>query len=302
MATDKKFNGLNWLTFKTTVLAAAKVRRILGYREGTIIPPTPDPAGKLAPTTVYWGSTNPNTEEWCQHDTYAQSLVTLNVQHDTKLDLALLNAKEALSNIQYSKGEDMGTHIAAMCTAWSRANAQGASINDTKFCMLVLKSMLALWAILVSTLAHETMSAAVIMHLSLHASQVKTKSTTPIGQLVQALSTQSNGRCGGIHNPHLQCNNCRQKGHMAPECFHKGGKASQFPDWWKRSSPTGPTAPSPVTNSTVAQALNPMYLAPSTTTSPEANNDTFVMYADSAASWSSRIGETLRRTSQPQRT
>ncbi|KAG6848437.1 hypothetical protein C0991_000600, partial [Blastosporella zonata] len=81
---------------------------------------------------MYWGSTSPNTEEWHQCDAYAQSLVTLNVvnpigqgvamdgtaattwkslteQHDAKSDLALLNAKEALSNIQYSKETWMPT-------------------------------------------------------------------------------------------------------------------------------------------------------------------------------------------------
>ncbi|KAG6858817.1 hypothetical protein C0991_001895, partial [Blastosporella zonata] len=128
---------------------------------------------------MYWGSTSPNTEEWCQRDAYAQSLITLNVinpigqgvamdgtaaatwkslteQHDAKSDLALLNAEEALSNLQYTEGGDMDTHIAAMRTAWSKANAQGANISDSKFRMLILKSMPASWAILVSTLARET--------------------------------------------------------------------------------------------------------------------------------------------------
>ncbi|KAG6848592.1 hypothetical protein H0H87_003673, partial [Tephrocybe sp. NHM501043] len=76
---DEKFDGSNWIEFKTTIQNAAKGRGLLGYMEGTISRPSPAPDATPAPPTAYWGSLSPTVDEWLQRDSYAQSMITLNV-------------------------------------------------------------------------------------------------------------------------------------------------------------------------------------------------------------------------------
>ncbi|KAF5381397.1 hypothetical protein D9615_008422 [Tricholomella constricta] len=303
MPADEKFNGANWLNFRTTVLAAAKARGLLGYLLGTISPPDPDDSPDA---TAYWGALLPTSEEWNQRDAYAQSLVTLNVLnpigqgvamdgtaattwesltslHDAKSDLGLLNAESALADLQYSEGGDIDAHFAALRTAWNNANAQGADIKDAKFRMIVLKSMPVAWAILISTLAHIPTSTAIITHLTLHATLVRAKAGPATSQSAQALSTQSRRN---VRNPHLKCDNCGRLGHTGPDCYREGGgKAGQYPEWWKRDKPTTPATPAtvPAANSAVSSTMNPLYLALAAT-HPTTRSATLVTYADSAAS------------------
>ena len=53
LATDKKFNGTNWVEWKGTILSAADARGLGGYLDGTITkPPDLSPSqAALAPTT-----------------------------------------------------------------------------------------------------------------------------------------------------------------------------------------------------------------------------------------------------------
>ena len=53
LATDKKFNGTNWVEWKGTILSAADAHGLDGYLDGTITkPPDLSPSqAALAPTT-----------------------------------------------------------------------------------------------------------------------------------------------------------------------------------------------------------------------------------------------------------
>ncbi|KAF5371869.1 hypothetical protein D9615_009522 [Tricholomella constricta] len=305
LPTDEKFSGTNWLAFKTTVLAAARARGLTGYLQGTIT--APDPTASTTPT-AYWGVRNPTADEWDQRDAYAQSLVTLNVLnpigqrvamdgtaaatwaslttiHDAQSDLALINAEAVLAELQYSEGADIDVHFAALRVAWNNANAQGADIGDPKFRMIVLKSMPVSWSILVSTLVTVPDSTGVITHLTLHATLLRAKAG-PSSQSAQALSTQSGGR-QTVRNPHLKCGNCGRLGHLTPDCYREGGgKAGQYPDWWKNipDTPSTPVTNPPTANSAVSTTTNPIYLALSAARPNAPDDATFMTYADSAAS------------------
>ncbi|KAF5373414.1 hypothetical protein D9615_009477 [Tricholomella constricta] len=164
----EKFDGTNWIDWKTTIINAARAKGLLGYFGGQITCPTPDPT---ATATSYWGSPNPTHEEWLQRDAYAQGMITLNVVNpvgqgvimdgtaaetweslttlrDAKSDLALINAEETLGAIKYTEGADIEKHFSAMREAWAAANGQGADIQDKKFRVYVLKSMPKSWSIL----------------------------------------------------------------------------------------------------------------------------------------------------------
>ncbi|KAF5374516.1 hypothetical protein D9615_009034 [Tricholomella constricta] len=191
--------------------------------------------------------------------------------------------QQVMGPVQYSEGGDIDAHFAALRTAWNNANTQGADIKDAKFRMIVLKSMPVAWAILISTLAHIPTSTAIITHLTLHATLVRAKAGPATSQSAQALSTQSRRN---VRNPHLKCDNCGRLGHMGPDCYREGGgKAGQYPEWWKRDKPTTPAMPAtvPAANSAVSSTTNPLYLALAAT-HPTTRSATLVTYADSAAS------------------
>ncbi|KAG5332108.1 hypothetical protein C0989_007212, partial [Termitomyces sp. Mn162] len=131
---EDRFDGSNWVVFRTTVTKAARGCGLLGYLTSEIREPEPetyDPGeSKGAPikashTSTWWGSASPSLDEWLQRDAYARSMVTLNVVnpvgagvrmdgtaadawnsltslHDAKTDLGLLHAEEELSSIKYT--------------------------------------------------------------------------------------------------------------------------------------------------------------------------------------------------------
>ncbi|KAF5387622.1 hypothetical protein D9615_000717 [Tricholomella constricta] len=323
LPTAEKFDGANWVEWKTTILNAARARGLMGYLQGTTTAPDPpDPDDTPTPTTAYWGSPNPTYEEWLQRDAYTQGMITLNVLNpigqgvamegtaaetwesltslrDAKSDLALINAEESLSLLKYSEGADMEKHLAAMREAWAKANAQGAEITDTKFRVYILKSMPKSWSVLTGSLFAETTSAAVITRLTTHA--MLTASTTEVSpaKSTQALSTQAGGK-RPVRHPELKCDNipnCGRTGHTSDQCFRPGGGlAGQYPEWWKGSKggttgtgkPTAAAATLPTANSAVISASNPATsprcLAFSATTSDRVSPGSLVSYADSAAS------------------
>ncbi|KAJ3784038.1 hypothetical protein GGU10DRAFT_237117, partial [Lentinula aff. detonsa] len=54
--------------------------------------------------------------------------------------------------------------------------------------------------------------------------------TSRIETLEKKLSASANA----VKFPEKKCRNCQRAGHVAEECFRKGGgKEGQFPAWWK---------------------------------------------------------------------
>ncbi|KAF5376110.1 hypothetical protein D9615_007778 [Tricholomella constricta] len=121
------------------------------------------------------------TENW-------ESLTTL---RDAKSGLALINAEESLGLIKYTEGADIEKHFTAMHEAWSKANTQGAGIDDKKFRIYVLKSMPKSWSILTGSLFTETTSAVIITCLTMHAMLTATTMDISAAKNTQALSVQA---------------------------------------------------------------------------------------------------------------
>ncbi|KAF5378820.1 hypothetical protein D9615_006849 [Tricholomella constricta] len=317
---SEKFDGSNWLEWKTTILNAAKAKGLLGYINGTnICPAPPDPDDTPAPATAYWGSSQPTFEEWLQRDAYAQGMITLNVVNpvgqgvvmsgtsaeswaslaairDAQTDIGLINAEEKLAGIKYTEGGDIEKHFAEMREAWSKANGQGAEISDRKFRTYLLKSMPKSWSVLVGSLLAEKTSADIITRITTHAMIVGSSPDVSPAKATHALSAQANS--GGkrpVRHPELKCTNlpsCGRTGHTADQCFRPGGGlAGQYPDWWRGSktgaTTTPSTTPAPVANSAAISATNPTsdsprYLAFSAIDQRQGSQP--ISYADSAAS------------------
>ncbi|RDB21876.1 Retrovirus-related Pol polyprotein from transposon TNT 1-94 [Hypsizygus marmoreus] len=319
---EQQFNGNNWTEFKTKILTAAKAKGLTGYLEGTIKQPTPSP-GEPEVATTYWGSKTPTSEEWVQRDGYAQGMVTLNVinlvghgvklngtaaetwtsltvRKDARSDQGQMKAEAALAKLEYSVGANIEDHFAALRTAWTRANDQGAGITDAKFRMFVLKSMPDAWDIMVGTLMDLTTSEAVMIRLGNYATLTDRSSNVAPAQSTHALSVQTHNGRRPLRNPHEMCSNpgCGRAGHTIERCFKPGGgMAGQYPDWWKKSGSVANTnAPTtnlpprvpPSANSVMAANNSVSFdqrLAFSVITEPRTHHlAPLITYADSAAS------------------
>jgi hypothetical protein len=255
LPSEEKFDGSNWITFKETLMNAAKARGCDGYFLGNIprpIPPT-DTTTVLI-TTTFWGSLKPTPEEWDQRNAYALGMITLNVKNtigqgvktdgtaaeawksltdvqDLATGMGLLAADNHLRTIRHIDGTDLGTHITAMREAWAKTKAQGGKIADEDFRLIVIASMPKEWNIYISTLDNYKTSAEVIAKLQSHDALLARDRKPVAVQTVQALATSRNPRSD------LVCTNpvCGRTGHTIDKCFKPGGgMAGQYPDWWKK--------------------------------------------------------------------
>ena len=102
---EDRFDGSNWISFKETLMNAAKARGCDGYFLGKITRPLPqtDPATAPVPTT-FWGSLTPTKEEWDQRNAYSLGMITLNVKNTirqgVRMDGTAAQAWKSLTDVQ----------------------------------------------------------------------------------------------------------------------------------------------------------------------------------------------------------
>ncbi|KAJ3999617.1 hypothetical protein F5050DRAFT_1537994, partial [Lentinula boryana] len=62
---------------------------------------------------------------------------------------------------------------------------------------------------------------------------------------LETLEKQVAASANTVKFPEKKCRNCQRVGHLADECFRKGGgKEGQYPSWWKGRKDTNQTASS----------------------------------------------------------
>ncbi|KAJ3831273.1 hypothetical protein F5878DRAFT_522712, partial [Lentinula raphanica] len=66
---------------------------------------------------------------------------------------------------------------------------------------------------------------------------------------IETIERQMLASANVVRSPEKKCRNCQRTGHVAEDCFRKGGgKEGQYPSWWKgkrdnqNTSSTNPTA------------------------------------------------------------
>lgn len=155
-----------------------------------------------------------------------------------------------------------------MRTAWTKANDQGADIDDRCFRAYIIKSMPSAWAPVTGTLFNLKTSADMIVRLTTHALLLHGPSVTAPAGSVHALSVQTTSNWND--KSHLKCKNpnCGWTGHMRDKYFRKGGgMEGQYLDWWRRNK--GLTTNTMSSNTT---SLNLNNTTPSTTNALQANS------------------------------
>ncbi|TFK38049.1 hypothetical protein BDQ12DRAFT_666639 [Crucibulum laeve] len=143
---SEKYEGVNWIEFRTTLLSAVRARGLLPYLEGSLLRP-PDTI-LPRPTTAWWGV---KTE-----GTVAETWKSLTDAKDVKNDLTILSAENSLNAIKYTEGSNLEDHFSRLRTAWKKAVGAGSNIDVNRFRM-VLKSMPTSWSIVLASLNSNNM-------------------------------------------------------------------------------------------------------------------------------------------------
>ncbi|KAF9536211.1 hypothetical protein CPC08DRAFT_597968, partial [Agrocybe pediades] len=168
--------------------------------------------------------------------------------------------EEALANCKLAEGGKVAGkdgHIEKMQKLHQRANEAGAKINDQRFITRLLDSFPESWDSVITPMYGESDLNRVIMNLTTHAERMaireaKLKKPIPPSDAVKALeatitalqaevkSLRTDSHCDSNHrnggNSNLKCSNpaCGKTGHLIADCFQQGGgKAGQYPHWWK---------------------------------------------------------------------
>ena len=149
-----------------------------------------------------------------------------------------------------------GGHIEKMCTLCKLANDTGANIKDDWFITKLLDLFPESWDTVITPMYSETNLSNIIMNLmtytkclAIREAKSRQLEISPAINTVKALETtvlalqaeiklfKSFHGPGGLTNPnkaHLKCSNYGKVGHIVDDCFQQGGgKAGQYPHWWK---------------------------------------------------------------------
>lgn len=166
--------------------------------------------------------------------------------------------EEALANCKLTNGDKVtgeDRHIEKMRKLHQRANEAGAKIDDSRFITKLLDSFPESWDLVIMPMYGETNLNKVIMNLTTHAERLaiqeeKSKkpsnpadavkalevTITALQAEVKSLRSDRDNRHNGGSNQNLKCtnSNCNKTGHLIQDCFQLGGgKAGQYPHWWR---------------------------------------------------------------------
>ncbi|KAJ7068967.1 hypothetical protein B0H15DRAFT_793929 [Mycena belliarum] len=265
------------------VVDSATARGLLGYLDGTTPKPTSNPIQAIYVPTP-WFSKTPFDEEWVQREATAHGLLFGNLVNPialgldrtdttaatwTKLDaifgtttsLALVEVQRKLRGTFWDGTSPIKDHIELMRTFWAAANEAGAKIDDTTFTDIFVTSLPHTWDAVLPILDTLKGSGAVIAHCQRHYARITTTKSD--------ISSPSAGGVQALANTVIRCTNCKKSGHVTSNCFQPGGgKAGQYPDWYKGKRVYTPgTAPPARTAAPVAAAAqNTVFTAAAATT------------------------------------
>jgi hypothetical protein len=233
------------------------------------------------PPETPWESTTPSLAEWKVRDAWALGLLVYNTidpvglginisrtatdawksyqdSYEVVSEIAIINADRDLRNMLHNDGEDFQEFINRMRTKWSNATALGAPIKDRAFRTIVLSALPQSWDPIVATLYTTQSSRDAINQLMTHWAQISRDWISNACTSTSALQVSANRQGCDRNRSQLVCTNpnCNRQGHTIEDCYWQGGgKAGQFPAWFrKRGRVKGNAAPHLLGQQTSANA------------------------------------------------
>ncbi|KAJ7660151.1 hypothetical protein DFH06DRAFT_988979, partial [Mycena polygramma] len=141
----------------------------------------------------------------------------------------------------------MSDHVTRLRNLWRAANDMGARIDDAQFRTIFISLLGEEWDTVVPVLHMFKTSAEVISFVTMHAERLnRTGVPSMAAPAPQALAANTNWDARRAARKNLVCTNAQcgapsKKGNAIADCFWPGGgKAGQWPAWWKGKR--GPTA------------------------------------------------------------
>jgi hypothetical protein len=283
-----------------------------GAGAATVVTTTP------APTAVY--STNPSLEEWtfrndrakgiiesyiddlpsllpgADEKTAREVIVEMENEYGQKDMLVKVMTERKLRTYTFNGSEPLDEFFKNLRSIRKEAVLAGNVIDDKTFRQIVLaafpsKEFDNIISNITSSTNYET-SASVIQQITFTYSRVEERSNkaasgstitaeahAAVLAKVEELEKKVVAAARGPKSD-IKCSNCERTGHIAADCFRKGGgKEGQYPAWWKGKKDTDSPSKSTTANSAVGHITQSYALASSST-----NPDRGKTYADSAAS------------------
>jgi hypothetical protein len=235
--------------------------------------------------------------------TARQIMVDLEAEYGQKDMLVKVMMERKLRTYVFNGSEPLDKFFKNLCSIRKEAVLAGNIINDTTFHQIVLaafpgKEFDGIISNITSSPANYTTSASVIQQISFSYSRIEERSNaaasgskiTPEAHAavlakVEELEKKVAAAWAKGQKSDIKCNNCGRTGHVAADCFRKGGgKEGQYPSWWKGKKDTDPPNKPSSANTSVGHITQSYALSVISNHNPVPKRRRGHTYADSAAS------------------
>ena len=279
LSDDQKFNGENFLQWKSNMTQILGAKGLLGYVDGNIpkpSPPTTSTPAVPAATPIY--STTPTLDEWLFRDQLARGHIALNCSDTGSLgvkttgtakeawdsivnewgkstDMRISHAQEALNRTEYVEGTDIQEHIKLLRTRKIAVdNLSPSAMSEDAWKGIIVRSIppTTKWLPVIPVLYSLTTASDIFSMLISHGMILDRGSSTKgssnaSGTVLAARTTE------GCKNPN--CKARKKTSHTTDNCYWPGGgKEGQFPPNFGQKSKANATTtttptPDPTTSS-----------------------------------------------------
>jgi hypothetical protein len=234
----------------TTTSTSTTTQQLMATDTTTTTPNIDTPWSSLLPSLAEWTTCNAWAKELLIYNTKdpiglgivmsgtaVDAWKSYNNQYAKVSEMALMNAKWDLRKCTYTDNHNLTKHVSRLRTLWATLAALGSQIDDKGFQTIVLQSLPWSWHPIVSTLYNTTTSRDAIAILNTHWAHISKDCVINPQNATTALKFNAGGRgWNQPRNHHLICANpnCRRMVHLISDCYWEGGgKAGQFPAWFK---------------------------------------------------------------------
>jgi hypothetical protein len=238
----EQLNEINWVPWKRRVTAIFRERALLKIVEGTT--PKPVAADPEKPTT----DERKKMERWAELDGKAQTQIELTLSDSQMVHIAgaktaaemwsqlkqvkerggklgILSHRRRLYRTIADDATDIAVHVTELRQIQEELAILGSIVTDEDFLLLIISSLPESWdnftsAYLGASSNTPTISSHEFISLVLEEYRRRLEKNGDGNSAMYGRAERGDGRGGKTR---VECYNCRKKGHIAANCWSKGG-------------------------------------------------------------------------------